>query len=442
MCRVGEFDHIVAAIEASPLMAALKAMGLSGDFSKLDRNAAKRHHYVPQFLLRGFADPADGGKRIFQMPTRSRKAPMQVGIRDAAIRQWLYRVVTPDGKQSNRHEGYLALVEEHAAPAIARLIAAPEPLQPGDRATIAFLVAFQTMRTPAAAEQMTAVANAAFQNAASELYSGREAFVEHHRQYFGAGASDEEIEEFRLDVLEQVRTGKIRVSGRGGADFATGLAYAASLIPQIIAFDWAVLRRAGGGFVASDRGYAIHDPAPPFPWTAQALLSSPASETLVPLNDTTALLMRPGSATCRLDVGDVDATELEQLNLRTLGWAAEYVFAKRQATLDGLRVTARRRPRDVIRPRPFCQVILLELDPDDQSLSAENTRRGWPPYLPGQDGEPRDYLVIPTDAPQPELHRRADELAECRARKRLGAAAAAAPGKLTHRAINPLDLTG
>jgi hypothetical protein len=58
---VGEFDHIVAAMEASPLMAELKAMGLSGEFSKLDRHAAKRHHDVPQFVLRGFADPADGG---------------------------------------------------------------------------------------------------------------------------------------------------------------------------------------------------------------------------------------------------------------------------------------------------------------------------------------------------------------------------------------------
>jgi hypothetical protein len=44
----------------------------------------------------------------------------------------------PEGGTSNRHEGYLALVEEHAAPAIARLIADPPSLQPGDRATIAF----------------------------------------------------------------------------------------------------------------------------------------------------------------------------------------------------------------------------------------------------------------------------------------------------------------
>jgi hypothetical protein len=266
----------------------------------LTANAAKRHHYVPQFVLRGFADPADGGRRIFQMPTKSRKAPLRVGVRDAALRQWLYRVVTPEGGTSNRHEGYLALVEQHAAPAIARLIAGPSSLQPGDRATIAFFIAFQTIRTPAAAEQITALANAALQNAVSEVYSDRKAFAEHHHQHFGPGASDQEIEEFRLDVIEQVRTGKLRVSGHGGADFATGLEHAASLIPQIIAFDWALLRAVDGGFVASDRGYAIHDPAPPFPWAAQGILSSSASETLVPLNDTRALLMRPGSAICRL----------------------------------------------------------------------------------------------------------------------------------------------
>lgn len=32
-------------------------------------------------------------------------------------------------------------------------------------------------------------------------------------------------------------------------------------------------------------------------------------------------------------------------------------------------------------------------------MALENARRGWPPYLCGQGGEPRDYLVIPTDAP-------------------------------------------
>lgn len=433
---MGEFDHIVAAMEASPLMAELKTMGLSGDFSKLDSNAAKRHHYVPQFILRGFADPGDGGRRIFQMPTRSRRAPVRVGVRDAAVKQWLYRAVTADGSTSNRHEGYLALVEEHAAPAIAKFIAQAPELDDGDRATIAFFVAFQTMRTPAAAAQITDLANSALNNAASELYSDKEGFAASYRERYGSDKDDVEIEAFRTQLIEQVRAGRVRVTGKAGAEFATALEHAASLIPPIIAFDWMLLRSSAGGFVTSDRGHAIHDPTPLYPWTAHSILSSARSETLVPLSDTAALMIRPGAAECRLEVCDAAPEDVERLNLWMFGWADDYVFAKRQATLDRLRTSARAKPSEVPRPKPFCAVALLEIDPNDDSLAEENRERGWPPHLPGSDGEPRDYLVIPTDKPQPELRRRADELAEQRARKRLGTA----PGKMTHRYIHPLDL--
>jgi hypothetical protein len=64
------------------------------------------------------------------------------------------------------------------------------------------------------------------------------------------------------------------------------------------------------------------------------------------------------------------------------------------------------------------------------SRAVENSRRGWPPFLRAHDGELRNYLVIRRmDAPQPELRRRADELAERGWRKRLGRAAEAAPGQ-------------
>jgi hypothetical protein len=434
---VGEFDHIVAAMKASPLIREFEAMARSEDFSKLDRNTAKRHHYVPQFVLRGFADPRDGGRRVFQMPTKSRKAPRRVGVRDAALRQLLYRMVTKDGEVSNRHEGYLALIEKHAALAIDRLCADAHPPANGDRATIALFIAVQTMRTPVAAEQITTVANVALQHAVSEYYSDQQAFAESYRQRHGDEKSEEEVEAFRREIVEQVRSGKVRLSGHGGADFATGLQFAAKLLPHLIAFDWTLLRTADGGFVTSDRAYAIHDPAPPVPWAMQGILSSPASETLFPFSDKTALLMRPGSATCGFETREVAASELERLNLRMLGWADEYVFAKCQSTLDSLRVAARRQPRDVIRPRPLTDVVLLEIDPDDPSLAAEHKRRGWPPHLSGNDGKPHDYLVIPTDTPQPELRRRADELAERRGRKRLGPAAEGVAGNLSHIFVDP-----
>ena len=50
---MGEFDHIAAALQASPLMAAFMKMAATNDFSRLDKNSAKRHHFLPQFVLRG-----------------------------------------------------------------------------------------------------------------------------------------------------------------------------------------------------------------------------------------------------------------------------------------------------------------------------------------------------------------------------------------------------
>src|SRR4051794_35141695 len=53
--RVGEFDHIVAALQSSPVTAAFVEMAASNDFSRLEKSDAKRHHFVPQFVLRGFS---------------------------------------------------------------------------------------------------------------------------------------------------------------------------------------------------------------------------------------------------------------------------------------------------------------------------------------------------------------------------------------------------
>lgn len=417
---MGRFDHIAAAIEDSPVVAAFKEMAISQDFSRIDNNPAKRHHFVPQLLLRGFSQKHNDQDCIFQMETTSRKAPRRVPVRTAASRHRLYRAIDEDGKPSNRHEGYLALVESHAAPALRSLLEHPNSLTPGERATIAFFIALQTMRTPAAADQVTAIANAAMRTWASEFYSDRQAFAEHHRRVHGPGASAVEIEQLRQHVINQIRDGKIRLSGDAGAAFATGFEYAIGNAPILIEFDWTLLGAPDGGFITSDRGYAIHDPCPPYPWATQGILSSETSETTVPLTDTTCLLMRPMPIGGATSVREVSSRDVERINLRTYGWARNHVFARNQETLDAVRVASRRRPASVIRPKPFSQVFLLEPDPDDKSLADENLRRGWPQMLPNNNGELRDYIVIPVDQPHPELWTRANELTERRARKRAG----------------------
>src|SRR5262245_1316614 len=138
---MGEFDHIVEAMGESPVIRAFKEMSLSGDFSALDQNPAKRHHFLPQLLLRKFSFTRDGQEGIFQMKAAGRAAPQRVGLKGAASRNRLYAGLDEDGELSNRNEGYLALIETHAAPALRCLLEDPDSLLPGQRATIAFFIA-------------------------------------------------------------------------------------------------------------------------------------------------------------------------------------------------------------------------------------------------------------------------------------------------------------
>jgi len=116
------------------------------------------------------------------------------------------------------------------------------------------------MRTPAAAQEIAELANASLRMLASERFSDRRAFAASYRERYGDGASEDEIERFRQEVIASVREGRVRVTTPGGGAFSVSLRHAAEQVPMLFEFDW-VLLRAPGGFLTSDRGFAIHDPA-------------------------------------------------------------------------------------------------------------------------------------------------------------------------------------
>lgn len=430
--------RIQAAFAASPLAVEMAAMGAADDFSRLEKNAAKRQHFIPQLLLRGFASDKGGDLQLCQMETQRRGAPRPVGIREAASRHRLYVALDEDGVKSNVIEGLFALVEDHAAPALRRFLDAPSALTDPDRATISMFVALQTMRTPAAAEQVLQLANAAFTTFSTDFFSDRSDFAARYRKRHGPDATDDEIEVFRQDTIAAIREGRVKVADGGGAAFAQGIQHALDQAPMLFDFEWTLVS-AVRGFITSDRGFAIDDPTPPTPWAAQGLLSSPNSVTTVPLDKTACLRMRlrPGAGTILSHAAT--PREIETLNLTVYGWSEKYVFGTQHA-LAAVRIAARHHPENIIHPRPFCQVMLLERDLDDDSIAEENRRRGWPDYIPTRNGL-RDYIVIPTDAPHPDLHARVERLTQGRALKIAGLPQdAAAAGRVQTRLIHPADL--
>jgi hypothetical protein len=320
-------EELDAAFAASPLIAELLAV----DIEQLD-SEAKRQHFVPQLLLRGFARPKGRTHELFQLDVRSGK-PIRTNTRAAASRRLLYLIEERDGTRHNRLEGFLSRVESHAAPALVRLLEDPTALTDPDRATLAYFFAIQTQRTPSAAARMERMSNVIFQTLAGSVFSDRKAFTERYREFFAdePEKTDEEVEAFRVEVIESIRTGRTRISGEKGAAFSTGIGFASQQSTNVMQLSWTVLRRERA-FVTSDRAFAMYDPTPTFPWSAEALLSSPNVQTTIPLTENACLLLTPFGSP--IAVEDIGADQAETINLRTHGWAEEYIFGASQELVN------------------------------------------------------------------------------------------------------------
>ena len=117
----------------------------------------KRHHVVPQMLLRNFAMPEDGG-RIWQARVSDEDDPVSVAIKDAAVIKHFYTHFRdrPHKDDDWFWETLLAEWEGKAATALRELDADPERLGAPAQA----LVLLQLLRTPLGQAQLAAQAAA------------------------------------------------------------------------------------------------------------------------------------------------------------------------------------------------------------------------------------------------------------------------------------------
>lgn len=127
-----QLQELRTAFLESPLYREMAAHANGGD---VPDSAAKRHHFIPRFLLREFASERDSRHLIFQLEKRTGQ-PRKVTVDAAASRHRFYAIDDEDGTTHNRVEAYLALVESHAAPAVRRLLNDPAVLRRTDAATI------------------------------------------------------------------------------------------------------------------------------------------------------------------------------------------------------------------------------------------------------------------------------------------------------------------
>ena len=401
---------------SSPLFAELLELAGRDEYPESE---AKRHHLVPRFLLQRFATDRGGRERIMQLDVTS-GATRWVDPRTAASRMRFYRLDDEDGTQHQRLEYYLSVVENHAAEALERL-RLDAALSLSDRATLSMFLALLEGRTKEGLARIERLADTTLKTTLAAHVADEAAFRDSYKEAIGSEDPDV-IEDHRRSLMRSLEKGGIRLGNPKEVALDLMLEHAGETAQFIYQMEWYLLRCEDGGFVTSDRALAMCDPSPPYPWTGHGLLSSDNAQTTIPVDPTRCLLLRPpaaGGASQAIDVVQMNDSDVMEVNLRTYGFASEYVFAATQEAAAGLRRAAKNRPRDVVRPRPAHQVMLIDCEPGDDRLAQEHEARGWPPRL-NVGGEWHDYVVL--DPSDRAVERAADlaQLGKARAIRRLG----------------------
>jgi hypothetical protein len=333
------------------------------------KSDAKRHHFLPKFVLNGFCD----GRTLFQLDKEDGSC-VEITPKQAAWEADLYTVESTTGEHDGLIEGFFGLAETFSAPALRSLLGGrdrldAERITDGQRADLAYLIAIQEQRVPGfIAEHETRISEMATMLTTVELANvkgkkralAQEAYAGLISGELSLGPSQGHLMQFVL----------------------MGMAHTCSIVYQL---PWTLLEATTEPFVCSDRPITMRDPNPKFPWSGAAWLSSEDAISYVPLSARACLRLchRDGALTSFRS--KETAKQPAKINFQTYGWATRYVYGSSVEQLVALHERALADPDSVPKPTKKRQVITEDAEEADPAIAAANVARGWPPYIGYQE---------------------------------------------------------
>ncbi len=329
---------------------------------------------MPSFALSKFATPSKRDGVLFSLDTRSGK-PAKTTPDASCFVEELY-TQDDEGQPDRGLEALFSIVENYAAQAFTDYLADPLSLSDEHRQTLSYYLAFQYQRTPVAMNHSASSQQAMMAVMMGLQFADSASFAKRYRKIFGE-ASDEKVEAFRAKVMGMLKSGEIAFDKPELGAFQMMLKTVDRVATSIRTLEWTLIEAIEGEYITCDRGLAMHDSTPKFPWSGHALLSSPNAETTFPLAPDRCLCLTQGDIpTSR---AEAKAEEVRAVNLRTYGWASEFIFGRSQAHVQEIRAQAKAHPGLVVSPRTSKPVILEEADPNDPTVGREHVKKGWPP---------------------------------------------------------------
>lgn len=263
----------------------------------------------------------------------------------------------------------MAKIESDAAEPIRKLVDG-EPLNPAERLQMGLFLHVQRNRTPRA-RKWNASMYGEMAQLMTETNLQNPQLVRGQVRKVDATKTDEEIEQWRLDTLEDLRSGRLVVDASQDHEVA-GIFFLAARVVPIIAqgMAWVSLRAdPGSSFICSDHPVHIYDENAP-PGAGIGWVSSPTTEVTMPIDQRVCLLLKRGPPTWVLS--NVDAARVQELNLRTYASAQWSTYGSSQQVVQYVRTLAKRNPTLIAqrRPRPPRSVIFERVEGEAAPRSA------------------------------------------------------------------------
>jgi hypothetical protein len=300
----------------------------------------RRHHVVPKFVLKKFADPPKPNGTLVAIDKMTGNLHKTTPAR-ATVEPDYY--VLPGDAQLDVYakdvpEDDLGRIESAAAPIIAALCqrtVLPEAFE--DRAKMALFMAMMRARPPREREQFSAASEHELNRVVRSLRPDRE-WIARFLESRGDGTSQTEIDSFAERLKAAQEHGEIKVKVPLDRSLGTLMHVAVVMSAEIYEVSWWVLRAAANSqFVMSDCPVAMYDIALR-DGCGNAFKSSPLAETTLPLSPDTCLLLRPSGI--RLGEREAPADEVSTINLRTYAWSRRWIFGPSEQAVREVRERA------------------------------------------------------------------------------------------------------
>jgi hypothetical protein len=317
---------------------------------------AKRHHYVPQAYLRGFADQDE---RLRTVPLDG-AAPFLQAVDTAAAENYYNAVVDEQGERSDQLEVALSSLEGDGIEAIRTLLYGPFPPDGGTRHRLAAYLGLQMARTPRVRAHLDQLTDRMAKTMVA--FSGPSG-LRRALEESGGEVSDEDAKSLGSYLSEfdqyQVRPDQ-NTQVRHMLEAAEVLAEPFALLP------WALIAFQRKALLTSDNPIGLWlPPSERRPFEGIGLLT--ADEVWFPINRRTALLVSPHA-----DDGTVlvpTAKWARRINQLVALWAHRWLYHHpHDNPVDGLRLPAPRSMVTIGGPSPQ-QIAATNVEPSQADTS-------------------------------------------------------------------------